>query len=207
MTTAERLTFEQYLEMDDETDNRYELVEGRLVELPPESEPNTSLANYLFLQLVNAGMPFRLIQPHACELQVPVLQAGDPANRYPDLVILREEHLELTRKRLTIIFDVLPPHLVIEVVSPAGQRNRERDYGRKRRQYAAWGIPEYWLIDPEEQAIPFGIASLHAALQLDEGNYFEVGRFAGSIWIQSPELERLGIQLQLTAEQILDIVK
>ena len=198
MNTAQRLTFEQYLEMSDETDNRYELVEGRLVELPPESEPNTSLANYLFLQLVNAGMSFRLIQPHACELQVPVLQAGDPANRYPDLVILREEHLELTRKRLTITFDVLPPHLVIEVVSP-GQRNRERDYGRKRRQYAARGIPEYWLIDPEEHAI--------TVLQLNEGNYLEVGRFAGSIRIQSPELERLGIQLQLTAEQILNVVK
>ena len=198
MTIAQRLTFEQYLEMNDETDNRYELVEGRLVELPPESEPNTSLANYLFLQLVNAGMSFRLIQPHACELQVPVLQAGDPANRYPDLVILREEHLELTRKRLTITFDVLPPHLVIEVVSP-GQRNRERDYGCKRRQYAARGIPEYWLLDPEEHAI--------AVLQLDEGNYCEVGRFAGSRRIQSPELERLGIHIQLTAEQILDIVK
>lgn len=198
MTIVQRLTFEQYLEIDDETDNRYELIDGRLVELPPESEPNTSLANYLFLQLVNAGMSFRLIQPHACELQVPVLEAGDPANRYPDLVILREEHLELTRKRLTITFDVLPPHLVIEVVSP-GQRNRERDYGRKRRQYAARGIPEYWLIDPEEKVI--------AVLQLNEGNYLEVGRFAGSTQIQSPELERLGIQLQLTAEQILDVVK
>jgi Uma2 family endonuclease len=198
MTTAQRLTFEQYLEMDDGTDNRYELVDGRLVKLPPESEPNTSLANYLFLQLVNAGMSFRLIQPHACELQVPVLQAGDPANRYPDLVILRSEHLELTRKRLTITFDMLPPHLVVEVVSP-GQRNRDRDYERKRRQYAARGIPEYWLLDPEEHAI--------TVLQLDEGNYLEVGFFAGSIQIQSPKLEQLGIQLQLTAEQILDVVK
>ena len=198
MTTAQRLTFEQYLEMDDGTDSRYELVDGRLVELPPESEPNTSLPNYLFLQLVNTGMPFRLIQPHSCELQVPVLQAGDPANRYPDLVLLREEHLEITRKRLTITFDVLPPHLVVEVVSPR-QSNRDREYGRNRRQYAARGIPEYWLIDPEEQAI--------AVLQLDEGNYLEVSRFAESMLIQSPELERLGIQLQLTAEQILDVVK
>ncbi len=197
MTTAQRLTFEKYLEMEDGTDNRYELVDGRLVELPPESEPNTSLANYLFLQLVSAGMPFRRVQPHACELQVPVLQAGDPANRYPDLAILREEHLELTRKRLTITFDVLPPHLVTEVVSP-GQSNRDRDYGRKRMQYAARGIPEYWLIDPEEQAI--------IVLQLDQGSYSEAGRFTGNTQIKSPELERLGVQLQLTAEQILDTV-
>jgi Uma2 family endonuclease len=147
MTIAQRLTFAEYLEIDDGTEKRYELVDGRLIELPPESEPNTSLANYLFLLLVNAGMLFRRIQPHVCELQVPVLESGDPANRYPDLVILRDEHLELTRKRLTITFDVLPPHLVVEVVSP-GQSNRDRDYVRKRKQYAARGIPEYWLIDP-----------------------------------------------------------
>ena len=124
MTTAQRLTFEQYLEWDDGTDKRYELVDGRLVELPPESEPNTSLANFLFLQLVNAGLPFRQIQPHSCELQVPVLQSGDPANRYPDLVVLREEHLELTRKRLIITFDMLPPHLV---------RSEERRVGKECR--------------------------------------------------------------------------
>ncbi len=51
MTTAQRLTFEQYLKWDNGTEKRYELVDGRLIELPPESEPNTSLANFLFLQL------------------------------------------------------------------------------------------------------------------------------------------------------------
>ena len=198
MATAQRLTFEQYLQRNDRTDKRYELVDGRLIELPPASEPNTSLANFLFLQLVNAGVPFRQIQPYACELQTPVLQSGDPANRYPDLVILREEHLELTRKRLTITFDMLPPHLVVEVVSP-GERNRDRDYGRKRRQYAARGIPESWLIDPTE-----GLITL---LQLDQGNYLEVDKFAGNTRIQSPKLEQLGISFSLTAGQIRDAVK
>ena len=80
-------------------------VDRVLVDLPPESEPNTSLANFLFLQLINAGVPFRQIQPHACELQTPVLQSGNPVNRYPNLVILREEHLELTQKQLTITFE------------------------------------------------------------------------------------------------------
>ena len=80
--------------------------------------------------------------------------------------------MEITRKRMTITFDVLPPHLVVEVVSP-GQSNRDRDYDRKRRQYAARGICEYWLLDPEEEAI--------TVLQLDEGNYLEVGRFTESM--------------------------
>ena len=144
MTTAQRLTFADYLIWSQHTDKRYELIDGRPVELPPESEPNVSLANYLFLQLVNAGVPFRLVQPYTCEIQVPVLQPGDAANRFPDLVILRDDHIPLTRQRLTITFDMVPPPVVVEVVSPGD---------RKRQQYAARGIPEYWLIDPQEQAI------------------------------------------------------
>jgi Uma2 family endonuclease len=41
-----------------------------------------------------------------------------------------------------------PPALVIEVVSP-GQANRERDYRYKHTEYAARGIAEYWIVDPE----------------------------------------------------------
>ncbi|NJK61867.1 MAG: Uma2 family endonuclease [Synechococcaceae cyanobacterium SM2_3_1] len=193
MTAAQRLTFEQYLEQDHATDQRYELVDGRLTELPPESEPNSSLANFLFLQLVNAGLSFRQIHLHACEIQVPVLQPGDPANRYPELTILRPEHLELTRKRLTITFDALPPDLVVEIVSP-GERSRDRDYNRKRAQYAARGIPEYWLVDPDINTI--------LVLQRDGGSYQEVGQFTKDIPIQSPQLEQLGIIFSLTATQI-----
>lgn len=197
MTIAQRLTFEQYLAWSAESDQRYELVDGRLTELPPESEPNASLANYLFLQLVNAGIPFRRIHPHTCELQVPVLEPGDPANRFPDLVILRAEHLSLTRKRLTLTFEMLPPHLVVEVVSP-GEQNRYRDYERKQQQYAARGIPEYWLVDPAEQALTI--------LQLTQGHYGDVTRLTGNLQIHSPELERMGISLSLTANEILEAV-
>lgn len=98
-------SFEEYLAYSDETplEGRFELVRGELVELPPESEPNNWLANYLQFLLVAANVaPLRLIKIHALELQVPVLQPNDAANRYPDLVVLRPEHLELTQRRLTI---------------------------------------------------------------------------------------------------------
>lgn len=45
-----------------------------------------------------------------------------------------------------------PPALVIEVVSP-GQENRECDYRYKRTEYAARGIAEYWIVDPEMQQV------------------------------------------------------
>lgn len=37
-------TFEEYLNYDDGSDRRYELVNGELIELPPESEPNNAIA-------------------------------------------------------------------------------------------------------------------------------------------------------------------
>lgn len=55
-------------------------------------------------------------------------------------------------RRLTIKLDMPPPQLVVEVVSP-GKANRERDLIRKRARYAARGIPEYWLIDSQDQTI------------------------------------------------------
>jgi Uma2 family endonuclease len=40
--------------------------------------------------------------------------------------------------------------LVMEIVSPA---DRQRDLVTKRREYAQAGIPEYWIVDGEQQAI------------------------------------------------------
>lgn len=144
-------TFEEYLSYSDRTpmEGRYELVDGELIELPPESELNIWIADNLqFLLAIAKVVSRRLIKTHACEVQVPVLQTKDAANRYPDLVILRPEHLELSQRRLTITLDMPPPCLIVEVVSP-GKTNRDRDYIRKRAQYAAIAVPEYWLLDSD----------------------------------------------------------
>ncbi len=181
-------TFEDYL-LYDGLDSCYELVDGALIELPPESEWNLSLANYLYFLLVTRNFPARLIHPGKCEIQVPVLRASDPANRFPDLVLLREEHIPLTQRRLTITLDMPPPQLVVEVVSP-GPANHDRDYNRKRSQYAARGIPEYWIIAPEDQTV--------LVLTLKEATYEEGGLFRGSQPIASPSFP----QLVLTPDQI-----
>ena len=93
---------------------------------------------------------------------MPVLRREDPANRFPDLVVFREEHVALTKKRLTITRQMPPPLLIAEVVSP-GKENRERDYEHKRVQYAQLGVLEYWLIDPETEMVTI--------LALEKGEY------------------------------------
>jgi Uma2 family endonuclease len=193
MTQALKMSFEEYLslEVGSLPEGQFEYVEGELRDLPPESEPNDFIANYLMFVLASSGViPLRLIRPHSCEVEVPVLQAGDPRTRIPDLVILRPEHLTLTQKRLTITRQMPPPVLIAEVVSP-GDANRKRDYERKREQYQELGVLEYWLIDPDLQSI--------TVLELQAGTYAEVGSFRGGKQI----ISRVFPALSLTAEQVL----
>ncbi|WP_416670452.1 Uma2 family endonuclease [Egbenema bharatensis] len=185
-------TFEDYLSYSNamNLEGFYELIDGELVELPPESEQNNwfalNLRDYL-IRLIRR----RLVRVHACEVQVPVLHPKDAANRFPDLVVLRQEHLELTQRRLTITLDMPPPRLIAEVVSP-GKTNQDRDYINKRAQYAAIGVPEYWLIDPVAQTV--------MVLRLEGETYQEIGVFDHQSAIASVEFAGL----ELTVAQLFE---
>jgi Uma2 family endonuclease len=191
MTYTKRLTFEDYLTLEDTgLDGRAELIEGELVELPPEAGMNMDIATFMQLSLIGIGISYTPIHMGRCEVQTPVLQRKDAANRYPDLVVLRPEHIPLTRDRMTITLDMPPPQFVLEVVSPR-KSNRDRDYIRKRAQYASVGIPEYVIVDPKAQTVK--------VLILEEGSYREMGRYQGNQPIQLATFP----QLTLTAAQLL----
>lgn len=147
---AKLLKFEEYLAYDDGTDTRYELVDGELVEMPPESQENNDIARYLLFELAK-HVPFALLAHKDTEIEV----AGRRAKcRLPDLVVHSEEsHAALAgATRATITRDMPPPALVIEIVSP-GAANRARDYRYKRTEYGARGIAEYWIVDPETRQV------------------------------------------------------
>jgi Uma2 family endonuclease len=182
-------SFNEYLSYSDEAvlEGRYELIEGELVKLPPESGINVRIANRLLAALLQAAIPIDLICVGQCEVEVPVLQPKDAANRYPDLVVLREDHLPLTERRLTITRDMPPPQLVVEVVSP-GRTSRHRDYIAKRAQYAAIDTPEYWLIDPKAQTV--------TVLELQGDEYREVGVFGSGDRILCPTFRTLNITIE-----------
>jgi Uma2 family endonuclease len=142
-------TFEEYLAYDDGTDARYELVDGELVEMPPESDENLGIARKLLLELIK-HLPAEWIA-WGTEIEVTGRQARC---RLPDLLVhtaASKTALAETR-RATITRDMPPPALVIEVVSP-GQANRDRDYRYKRTEYAAREIAEYWIVDPETKQV------------------------------------------------------
>jgi len=178
-------SFEEYLSYDDGTETLYELFNGELIEVPPESGRNVQIANRLFLAFALLVGTDR-VRGHGLEVEV----RGEPRNRYPDLTIIREEHVQQLAKRNTIRLSMAPPALVIEVVSP-GELQHDRDYTAKRIQYQDCGIPEYWIIDPEAQTI--------LVLQWLGETYVEVGNFVGNDRVISPQFE----SITLTAAQII----
>ncbi len=144
------MTFEDYLAYDDGTDTRYELVDGVLVEMPPESVENNTLAKKLLFELAKY-FPVALLCHKDTEIEVTGRRARC---RIPDVLVHTEESAAALEgaPRATITRDLPPPALVLEVVSP-GQANRERDYRYKYTEYAARGIAEYWIVDPEMRQV------------------------------------------------------
>ena len=181
-------TFAEYLQYEDNSEEFYELFNGELVEMPPESGFNFEIANFLFLKFALL-LGHRRVRGHGLELEV----RGEPKNRYPDLTIIREEHIQLLSKRNTILLSMSPPLLVIEVVSP-GEIQRERDYIAKRSQYQDCEIPEYWIVDPQTQTI--------LVLELQGNMYTAIGTFSDNDLVKSPLFSQLNLKVSEVFNQV-----
>ncbi|MEL7316012.1 MAG: Uma2 family endonuclease [Cyanobacteria bacterium J06559_3] len=191
--TRPKLTFEEFLEYDDGTDNRYELTDGELVEVAPETDDNILIANWL-ARLLEPVVDWQLIRTHASTIEVTPLPEVPKSNRYPDLMVLTPELAEQLRGKSSAVRLNMPnPKLVVEVVSPyvnSQDENYQRDYSDKRRQYEQRRIPEYWILDPAAQKL--------TALKL-EGDAYKEQIFTGRDAIAS----NLSPSLKLTVEQVL----
>lgn len=58
ITTAKKMTFEEFLNYDDGTDNLYELENGELILMPSESEINQRIAMLLVAYFLKLGIPY-----------------------------------------------------------------------------------------------------------------------------------------------------
>jgi len=166
-------TFADFLADSQALEGYYELTNGELVEMPPESYDNLHRAKKLY-EALKALVEMQQICLQGLALAMP----GQPKNRYPDLTVLRPEHLDQMRTigQAAITLAMAPPLLVVEVVSP-GNENHRRDYVDKRNQYEWRGIPEYWIVDPEQGQV--------TVLVLTEQGYGEAV-FTGDTWVSSP---------------------
>ena len=180
--TRENLySFEDYLVYDDNTDNRYELVNGKLELMTPPT----------FLHILICDLIRDTLKAEIDRLELSLIatresgiRTGMNKSRIADICVLTKEQVT-NLLNLAGICDT-PPALIVEVVSPESVK---RDYRYKRSEYAASGVGEYWIIDPLKQQVTI--------LVLDEGLYEETV-FTGEQKLISPAFA----ELKLTPQQI-----
>jgi Uma2 family endonuclease len=149
----------EYLRLD--TNRRVEFSHGYI-----EFQPMPTILHERILR-----MPFQFLNAFASAQGLgEVFFAGAKVRlwkekfRVPDIVFIKAEH----RSRMTEDY-CDSADVVMEVVSDSAS-DRHRDLVEKRAEYAKAGIPEYWIVDPEEGRI--------TVLTLDGTEYTEHGVFA-----------------------------
>lgn len=188
--TTQRLTLEEYLEYDDGTDTRSELVDGVLVAMGNAAKINTKIAVFLILAFGRMGLDAERI---GIKQKIQVERESVSA-RDPDLIIHSEASAAVGQDDVEFCLTLADanPLIAIEIASPGPEssENHQRDYVQKPREYADRGIPEYWIIDADRAVVKVG-ALIDGAYQFTD--------FRGDTVIISPSLPKF----RHTAAQIL----
>lgn len=180
-TTKNLYTFEEYQKYEDDPDNRYELVEGKLELMNPPTFRHILICDFIrdaFKAEINRlQLPWLAIREGG-------IRTGWRKSRIADVYVVNREQIMDSLDESGIL--LTPALLIIEVVSPDSIK---RDYRYKRSEYAALGIGEYWIVDPIKQQV--------TVLVLDEGLYEE------TIFISEQELVSPAFtEIKLTPQQI-----
>jgi len=144
------ITWEDYLQGEPKDLEFYEIEDGEVIVVGAPSGEHQWVVKVL-LRLLDDFVTSKQL---GVVIQAPfdvVVQPTPLRTRQPDLLFLRKERggtPEQVRqlKRLEI-----PPDITIEVVS-ASEEETER-LERKLRDYHRIGVPEVWLVYPEERAV------------------------------------------------------
>jgi Uma2 family endonuclease len=171
-------TENEYLEF--EADARVEYDRGRLEFLPVPTEYHQEILEFLYRSLYEFVRSHALGKVHTSGLR---LKTSEKKYREPDVVFLSHEKAE---RRKGLYWETAD--LVVEVVSD-GEPNR--DLVKKKTEYAAAGIPEYWIADPRDRTLT--IFTLDAGAK----EYRQAGRYAAGEKASSVLLD--GLMIDVTA--------
>jgi Uma2 family endonuclease len=130
------LSYDDYAAIDD--GNRYELVSGQLELMSPAPSVIHQLVSFEMQKTISRSSESNYIILHA-----PVdLILSSKEVRQPDIILIHRSRIDILSKRGVIG----APDLVVEILSPS---TLKRDKIDKLKTYAHFGIPEYWVIEPE----------------------------------------------------------
>jgi Uma2 family endonuclease len=172
-TSRRRKTVQDLLALGDEV--RAELIDGEIyVAATPFREHQLAVGaiHARLLAWVRARGGLVLIAP--MDVHLP---SGDVVE--PDVIYVRED-----RKAIVPDWVRGAPDLAVEVVSTS---HPERDRIVKRALYARNGIPEYWIVELDEQAIQ--------VLRLADGGYEPLAYFERPAVLTTPTLPGFALPL------------
>jgi Uma2 family endonuclease len=123
-------------------DDRYELIDGELIDMEPtgpHEQVTAFVGRKLNVEIDRQNQPYLI--PHRCLIKL----LGTETAFRPDVMVLDQTRLadEPLWQREPVITAGTSIKLVVEVVST----NWANDYARKVEDYAILGIPEYWIVD------------------------------------------------------------
>lgn len=157
---TKKLTVEEFLELDlpGET-TKYELIDGEIVEM------NAPIPEHIELQslLLKLFGPYELRHPEFRAITEPGLKLASRQMWIPDLMVLLSPEHGGRCIRLKKLYSG-PPHIIVEVLSSKPLA----DLITKREAYEQAGIPEYWILSPEDGEALF--------LRLEGSTYRQVAR-------------------------------
>ena len=171
-----RLTYADYLETSD--DERYELINGKLVMVPA---PQTGH------QMISIALASRLYT-FVKERGLGTVVAALTDVVLSEATVLQPDLLNVSSGRSQIISRENvqgPPDLVVEILSPA---TAERDRTVKLDLYVKHGVKEYWIVDPDARTI--------MVLVRGEDGFDEAGVYGEGEFMRSPMLEGFSVALE-----------
>ena len=191
------LSFDEFLARYGD-DNRYELIDGEVFDLEPtgqHEEVAAFITTKVCVQIDSVSLPWFVLQRGLFRPS----NTGMTAFRHDVAVV---DRAELDQEPLWSDQSILTRGRSIKFVAEVVSSNWQNDYARKIEDYAALGIPEYWIADyaglggirhigkPKQPTL--------SVCQLVDGEY-EIQLLRGNQTIISATFPGLN----LTAEQVL----
>lgn len=141
--TRKRWTYAEFARLPESGSTRYEVIDDELVVTPGPSRRHQTIVGELFYRLMGFVKAHALGELFTGPFDI-LFAEGDYFE--PDVLFVRSDHAGLVSDRGV----EGPPDLVVEVVSPS---TAQRDRGIKLDRYRLYGVPEYWVVDPDERTV------------------------------------------------------
>lgn len=136
-----KLTYKEYVLFPCDG-NRHEIIDGRHYMNAAPSPRHQTVSRHIQLQLYEQleRKGFGQVFDAPIDLQLTECDVVQP-----DLVVVLSDNQIITSTKIKGI-----PDLIVEILSPS---SRDYDERLKKQLYEQLSVPEYWIVDPEEQCV------------------------------------------------------